>query len=59
MDTIDRYKPIQHSAIYGLNRVIDEAESKAAPQSARDFLEKTRRIVGKIKPGFILFLKVL
>jgi len=48
-NTLDAYRRFRHDAIYGLNFSIDEEESKAALNSAKDFLERIRIFIEKSK----------
>lgn len=44
-NTLDAYRRFRHDAIYGLNFVIDEQESRVALNSAKDFLERIRMFI--------------
>ncbi len=48
-NTLDAYRRFRHDAIYGLNFVIDEHESRVALNSAKDFLERIRIFIEKSK----------
>ena len=48
-NTLDAYRRFRHDAIYGLNFVIDEQESRVALNSAKDFLERIRIFIEKSK----------
>jgi len=48
-NTLDAYRRFRHDAIYGLNFIIDEQESRAALNSATDFLESIRIFIEKSK----------
>ena len=46
---LDSYRRFRHDAIYGLDFVMDEEEAQAALESAKEFLEKIRLVIGKSK----------
>ena len=48
-NTLDAYRRFRHDAIYGLNFIMDEQESKAALNSAKDFLDRIRIFIEKGK----------
>jgi len=48
-NTLDAYRRFRHDAIYGLNFIMDEQESKAALNSAKDFLDRIRIFIEKSK----------
>ena len=51
-NTLDAYRRFRHDAIYGLNFIMDEQESKAALNSAKDFLDGIRIFIEKSKYAF-------
>lgn len=46
---LDSYRRFRHDAIYGLDFVMDEAESRTALDSAKEFLEKIKIFINKDK----------
>lgn len=45
-DTLDAYRRLRHDAIYGLDLTLDEAEARAALESATELLQEVKEFMG-------------
>ena len=45
-DTLDAYRRLRHDAIYGLDLTLDEAEARAALESATELLQEVKAFMG-------------
>jgi uncharacterized protein (UPF0332 family) len=48
-NTLDSHRRFRHNAIYGLDLTLDEAEARAALDSAREILQEIKKIMSTNK----------